>query len=392
MSYLPKNFSVVKREPFDEKDHYYTPPDQGDAKKTLVPIPTSVNLRSSDSNGKFFAEIYDQYSMGSCTANATAAALYYEEKRAGRSKDWEFHGSSDPKYAGPSRRFIYWLGRGGYKTDSHDISDPQDTGSFTRDAIKGLFVVGCCLEVFNSYPNYVDMSKTIKDSPLYQPSQKTPDFINEEVKKIINFSFVNMKPSDMAFEDAKKHKITAFYRVDPDRPEVDDGRKTDQEKDLIGNRTLTNLRHCLNEGFPVILSFLLYDSQNSMFKKENEKDLVLIDPWKTKGQKRHSSPTGGHGGHSVLAIGYNDTRRLVLIQNSWGPKYEYPNGNGPGSNLVTDGTFWMPYAFIQDFAATFDFWTIRTDQLKRTLSVTTWQQVDDEIKNGIRTRDPNLAL
>jgi C1A family cysteine protease len=51
------------------------------------------------------------------------------------------------------------------------------------------------------------------------------------------------------------------------------------------------------------------------------------------------------GGHAVLAVGYDDTRQLVICRNSWGEAF--------GDH----GYFYMPYAFIRDGAMTMDFWT-----------------------------------
>lgn len=52
-----------------------------------------------------------------------------------------------------------------------------------------------------------------------------------------------------------------------------------------------------------------------------------------------------NGAHSVLAIGYDDEKRRILCQNSWGPG-------------KTD-MFYMGYEWILDFDATADFWMLR---------------------------------
>ncbi len=56
------------------------------------------------------------------------------------------------------------------------------------------------------------------------------------------------------------------------------------------------------------------------------------------------------GGHAVLAVGYDDTKQMFLVRNSWG------NGWGIG------GYFWMPYQYLDDRKLSDDFWTIRTDK------------------------------
>lgn len=49
------------------------------------------------------------------------------------------------------------------------------------------------------------------------------------------------------------------------------------------------------------------------------------------------------GGHAVAVIGYDDKKKCVLVQNSWGKKWQ----NG--------GQFWMPYDFLLSQHAD-DFW------------------------------------
>jgi C1A family cysteine protease len=52
------------------------------------------------------------------------------------------------------------------------------------------------------------------------------------------------------------------------------------------------------------------------------------------------------GGHAVLAVGYDDTKKVFIVRNSW------------GSGWGDKGHFYMPYSYItnQDLAA--DFWSI----------------------------------
>jgi C1A family cysteine protease len=53
------------------------------------------------------------------------------------------------------------------------------------------------------------------------------------------------------------------------------------------------------------------------------------------------------GGHAVLAMGYDDAKRVFLVRNSWGPAW----GDG--------GYFYMPYAYLLDDNLSDDFWTVR---------------------------------
>ncbi|MCJ1455241.1 hypothetical protein MMC28_005595 [Mycoblastus sanguinarius] len=347
---------------FDSRDQYYQ------AQASTQP-PAFLNLR--EDHAQLANEIYDQGDTGSCTANAAAAAFWYEEKAGCREKVW---GS-----AGPSRLFIYWLARGGYKKANHDIKNVSDSGSFSRDAMKGIAKVGACSEA--DCP-FVDFDKINGDVSGIKPKLKRQGF-EVEVKKRVD-EIVNAKPSNAAFSSAAPHKITSYYRLDPDRPDAEDGKLNTSQKDKIGSTLLENIKKCLTEGFPVAFGFWYYLPGAVMFD-ETKEPYVLKDVWNMPNSKfpRHTFPENlpnslrikdekgkveqPSPGHSVLAIGYDESRQQVLVQNSWGKTW---SGNG---------TFWMPYAWITDFAATNDFWTIRTTHTLPDNPPKLWQDVHQEI-------------
>ena len=349
------------QDPFDPKDHYYRAQDN-------TQPPPSVNLREDHAQLIDARGAYYQGPTSSCTANAVAAAFWYEEKAGRRAEDW---GSS-----GPSRLFIYWNARGGYENDSHDILDVGDNGSYGRDAIKGIAKVGVCPE--DDCP-FVDFAAIQNDLRAKLNGDALSDAVRDKIKEI-----VNEKPSDIAFDNAKPHTITSYYRLDPDRPDQDDKSLTTEQKDQIGITLLENLRKCLTEGFPVTFGFWYYlpPKEDVMFDK-TKPPFVLKDVWDIGAESfpRHTFPwdlpverqnkdQGGKTktlGHSVLAIGYDDEREQVLVQNSW------------GADWGGDGTFWMPYAWITDFAATNDFWTIRTTHHPPDQAPKLWQEVHQEI-------------
>ncbi|CAF9938359.1 MAG: hypothetical protein HETSPECPRED_001047 [Heterodermia speciosa] len=351
-------------DPFDAKDHYYQAEDS-----TRPQL--SVNLRKTHAPN--VSGVYNQGQTGSCTANAVAAAFWYEEKAGRRAKAW---GS-----AGPSRLFIYWNARGGYKNDSHDIKHVSDEGSQGRAAIKGLAKVGACSEADCPFVDFDGIKSKLKKTKL--KGNALDEAVEEEIKKA-----VNTKPSDNAFRNATPHKITSYYRLDPQRPDKDVKSLTKEQKDQIGSSLLENLRKCLTEGFPVTFGFWFYlpdDDDDDAFDT-TKKPFVLRDVWHrgVDSFPRHTFPhdlpperriTDTDGklrkpGHSVLAIGYDDERQQVLVQNSWGAHW---SGNG---------TFWMPYAWITDFAATNDFWTIRTTEDPPDQKPKLWQEVHQEILAG----------
>jgi len=306
-------YPLVK-DTFDPRDHYYAP-------DPAVQPPTRVNLRQE--NAHCISEIYDQLDTGTCTAAATAAAFWYKEKVGKRDQAWG--------KAGPSRLFIYWLGRGAYLNDCLQLAWPADVGCSILDAMRGIAKYGVCTE---------------DDWPF-------------------DVNTVNTMPSRQAIKKAKSHinSIEYYYRLDPLRRKYDADKLSVEEKEKIGAVVLGNLKSCLAEQYPVIFGLWYYLPARESFD-ESQTPFVLKDMWNLPDKKfpRHTltrnlpeglrikSKNGGFmsPSHTVLAIGYDDEKQSVLIQNSRGPTW------GGGS-----GTFWMPYSWITDYGATGDFWTIR---------------------------------
>jgi C1A family cysteine protease len=319
------------KDPFDPRDHYYTP------NPTTLP-PNSVNLRQD--YAQLTSDIYDQLKTNSCTANATAAAFWYEEKIGRREGTWGNRG--------PSRLFIYWLARGAYKSETLHIRHPYDTGSCVRDAMRGIAKCGVCSE---------------DDWPF-------------------DVNAINDQPSDEAVKKAAPHTINTFYRLDPDRPDEDKHNLTGQDKDKVGTLVLDNLKKCPAEQYPVVFGLWYYLPIQDSFD-QSQTPFVLKDVWVLSKPKfpRHTFPQDlpeelriknkagdfVSPGHTILAIGYDDEKQAVLIQNSLGPTW---GGNG---------TFWMPYSWITDFAATNDFWTIRSSISSPDTSPKKWDEIHREI-------------
>ena len=82
-------------------------------------------------------------------------------------------------------------------------------------------------------------------------------------------------------------------------------------------------------------------------------------------------PKSPGDGHSVLAVGYDDATKLILVQNS------------RGSDWGNHGYFYMPYAWISDFAATNDFWTIRSIEENPYRAPVRWEQIHKEVVGRI---------
>lgn len=97
-----------------------------------------------------------------------------------------------------------------------------------------------------------------------------------------------------------------------------------------------NLRACIAEGFPIVFGFACYPELDS-----SEVARTGLLPMPAVGAECI-------GGHCVTIVGYDNTRRLFKLRNSWGDTW--------GDR----GYFWMPYEYVIRRDLSSDFWTIRT--------------------------------
>lgn len=121
------------------------------------------------------------------------------------------------------------------------------------------------------------------------------------------------KPPAKATRDANLHKQFEFLPV---------------------QQTETSIKHCLSDGFPVILGIQIFSSFESVAVAETG-----IVPMPSPDEENL-------GGHCVTLYGYNDTKQAFLGMNSWGPW-------GLG------GFFWIPYTYICDPNLCSDIWCVK---------------------------------
>jgi C1A family cysteine protease len=125
------------------------------------------------------------------------------------------------------------------------------------------------------------------------------------------------RPRRECYTEAAKHSALTYHRV---------------------RRKLPQLKACLASGYPFIFGFTVYESFHS--KKVTH---IGRAPMPTRREKCH-------GGHAVLAVGYDDAQRRFIVRNSW------------GSRWGMRGYFTMPYDYFTNRHLSQDFWTIRVVQ------------------------------
>jgi C1A family cysteine protease len=140
----------------DHRDLAYSAP-----LTALRALPLKVDLRTK------CPPIYDQGQLGSCTANAIAAAFQFDQKKEGL-KDFI-----------PSRLFIY------YNERDMEGTIGEDSGAYLRDGIKSVHKLGVCRETKWPY-----------DPSLFPPNPR-----------------LTVKPSPACYAEAKKHTAEQYARV-----------------------------------------------------------------------------------------------------------------------------------------------------------------------------------
>jgi C1A family cysteine protease len=122
-----------------------------------------------------------------------------------------------------------------------------------------------------------------------------------------------VKPSPACYKEGLEHQIISYQRI----------------------LTLDQMRDCLAEGFPFVFGFTVYQS----FEWQQVAKTGIV--------QMPQSDERVVGGHSVLAVGYNDAEQRFIVRNSW------------GRDWGMKGYFTMPYAYLSDRNLSDDFWVIR---------------------------------
>jgi C1A family cysteine protease len=128
-------------------------------------------------------------------------------------------------------------------------------------------------------------------------------------------SWFAAKPSEEAYRDALKRRIVAYYRVSD----------------------LSDLRTALADGNPVVFGFMVFASFESAAVSRTG---IMPMP---------GANDEFRGGHAVLAVGYDDEKRHLIVRNSW------------GASWGDKGYFYMPYGYINDPGLSSDFWVVKGD-------------------------------
>ena len=176
----------------DQRDHSYAVPPA-----VLKSISGNVDLRPQ------CPPVYDQGAIGSCTANAIAAALEFDMMKQGQDSFT------------PSRLFIY------YNERNIEGTVPLDSGAYIRDGIKSVATLGDCPE----------SEWTYDATPAEQPSNLFPLGAKAATA-----------PDPQCYADAVIHRALSYQSV---------------------SQNLADMKGCLSSGYPFVFGFTVYPSFES---------------------------------------------------------------------------------------------------------------------------------
>jgi C1A family cysteine protease len=173
----------------DHRDFLYSAP-----LERLRALPPKADLR------KGCPPVYNQGELGSCTANAIAAAVQFDRRKRRQKPDFV-----------PSRLFIYYNER----VIEHTIH--YDAGAQLRDGIKSVAKQGVCPE--REWP-YDDTAPSDENAPFPKDAP------------------AGQKPSAKCYKDAAKYTAILYQRV---------------------QQTLAQMKGCLADGYPFVFGFTVYE-------------------------------------------------------------------------------------------------------------------------------------
>jgi C1A family cysteine protease len=219
-------------------------------------VPEKVDLRP------LCPPIYNQGTLGSCTANAMGAVFQFEQMRQQRSNFT------------PSRLFVY------YNTRVIEGTVNSDAGATMRNTMKTMVDKGVCPESMWKY----------------------------------NTCKFKTKPSNECYVEGEKNQVLEYLRV---------------------THSIQEIKECLAEGHPVAFGMMLF---HSFMSDDTARSGYVVMP---------QANEGNIGGHAVVAVGYDETKKHLIMRNSWGTEW--------GDR----GYFYLPYEYITTANLAADFWTIR---------------------------------
>lgn len=150
------------------------------------------------------------------------------------------------------------------------------------------------------------------------------------------------KPSKQCYTEALNHQVLSATNISPD---------------------LISMKKSLASNEPFVLGILIYES----FETDNVSRTGIVPM-----PQRNESILGGH---AILCVGYDDTKSMFIMRNSW------------GTNWGDNGYFYIPYEYITNSNLASDFWNITKIEIPK--SKPNKKQIKDKTKPNINNKKNN---
>lgn len=242
--------------------------------------------------------------------------------------------------------------RYGWNKDNDDTRDihfiPSDNIVFNRKfslrknmpPVLNQGKLGSCTS--SSICNAISFCEIINNKNTYRPKsilfnyynqREMNGYINEDLGASIRNSIKSINKHGVCFEETWPYDITQFT----EKPPPNCYKEARNHKIVKYERispNINDIKSAIISGFPVIFGFIVFDS---IEKPTTTRSGIIPIP---------SSNSKKLGGHCVLCCGWDDSRRLFEIMNSWGTEW---GNNGYG---------WISYDYIINSKLSSDFWKI----------------------------------
>jgi len=207
------------------------------------------------------------------------------------------------------------------------VYDQLELGSCTANALGAAFQYE---QMKHEKPDFIPSRLFI-----YYNERVMEGTIKEDSGAMIRTGIKTMVKEGVCPEKMWKYKTWKFKKPPPPNCYKEGLNNQVLEYLRISPHTLYGVKKCLHNGFPISFGFMIFES-------------MMSDNVAKTGEVPIPGPSEQPmGGHAVLAVGYDDERKCLLVRNSW------------GKNWGIGGYFWLPYYFVSEPNMSADYWTIR---------------------------------
>lgn len=170
---------------------------------------------------------------------------------------------------------------------------------------------------------------------LYYNERALQNTVNSDSGAFIRDGIKTLNVNGICPEKEWPYDVSKFAQKPPQKCYTDALKCNIKSYQKLNNTNLSQLQSCLSEGFPFVFGFTVYES----FESQQVAKTGMVPMPSTKEKVV--------GGHAVMAVGYDDSKQVVIVRNSW------------GKDWGVKGYFYMPYGYITSSHLCDDFWTIR---------------------------------